>query len=134
MKKAAVKYGLSILLGMGMVWVVQNNYGYNSGMEPVQRYLVLCNAFTIPGTILLMVGILVFISGTGALDGITYALRWLRLTLLPFGKQPRYDEYVKARRERKKVSGGFLMISGALFLAVAIVFLVLFYSVYTPAR
>lgn len=131
LKKSFPRYVITILIGAGLVWLTLDLHGYSSLTSQVDRYRLLCDAFTIPGMILLMLGLLVLVSGSSGLDGITYVLHWLRLTLIPFGgKQPRYADHVQRRRERKKVHGGFLIISGCLFLAAAIVFLILFYSLY----
>lgn len=131
-KNALLRYALTLSAGAAMVWLVLDLHGFAEKTTAADRYLVLSNAFTIPGTVLLMSGILTLISGTGALDGLTYALNWLKLTLLPFGKQPRYMDHVERRKNRPKFRGGFLLICGALFLAVAVFFLVRFYEYYPP--
>lgn len=94
-------------------------------------YRVLCDAFTIPGIILLMLGLLVWVGTTGTLDGITYALSWLRNRILPFVKGARretYYEYV-ARKDKNRARGyAFLFICGAVFMFAAFVFVGLFYT------
>ena len=128
-RRTLIKYGVTVLLGAGLVWLTLELQGYAYLKSDMERYRLLSNAFTIPGSILLMLGLLVLISSTGAYDGLTYALRWLRMTLLPFGasKHERYYDYVQRRRTRPKVHGGFLMVVGGAFLAVAVVFIFLFY-------
>lgn len=76
----------------------------------LQLARLLSNAFTIPGSILLMLGLLVLISSTGAYDGLTYVLRWLRMTLLPFGASKHERYYDDVQRRRTALSGSSLMI------------------------
>ena len=130
LRDALTRYGITVACGAGLVWLILDLHGYAALTAMVDRYRLLSNAFTIPGAILLMMGLLVLISGSGAYDGLSYVLNWLKLTLLPFGKQERYYDHVQRRHARKKPNGGFLIITGAAFLAVAILFLVLFYSLY----
>lgn len=103
-------------------------------LEPlVEQYRILCDAFTIPGLVLIMLGFLVWISGTGTLDGLSYALQGLKRMLIPgagLEKGERYGDYVE-RKRKKRISGyGFLFVVGGVFMAIALVFMALFYSIY----
>ena len=129
-RSVLLRYGITAACGAAIVLLVLDLHGYSSLTTDLERYRLLSNAFTIPGTVILMIGLLVLISGTGIFDGLSYVLNWLRLTLLPFGKQERYYDHVQRRHARKTPNGLFLIIVGAAYLAVAIVFLVLFYTIY----
>lgn len=99
----------------------------------VDQYCVLCDALTVPGVVLIMVGLLIAISNTGALDGLFYALSFAIRSLIPGGRgkrDERYADYVDRRRENKLKGYGFLIIAGGITVAAALVFLALFYSVY----
>jgi len=134
MKGILLRYGIAILFGAGLVWLVLHLHGYAALTEEADRWKTLSNAFTIPASVLLMVGVLVLINNTDALDGLTYALNWLKTTLLPGSKQPRYTDYVEHRRARPKGKSAFLFIVGFAFLAVAVFCLIKFYQFYTPKR
>ena len=99
-------------------------------MEAVEQYRVLCDAFTIPGALMVMVALLLSLNNLGALDTLMYLLSYLPRMLAPgaFGEPEKLIDYVEHRREKRGKGFGFLYVVGFLFLGIAIVFLVLFYS------
>lgn len=99
----------------------------------VDQYLMLCDAFTIPGMLLIMVGCLIWASNLGALNGLSYVVRIAVFSLIPGKRLERdeaYGDYVARKREKKLKGYGFLFISGLIVMAVAMVFMMLFYSLY----
>ena len=126
------KYLVTVGVGalMAYFYVAMRDFAGSSTME---RYRMLCDAFTIPGIILLAVGALVALSNEGVFYGLTYALTYFVRTLFPFGgrrEQEKYYDYVERKRENRTTGYGFLFIVGAAFMAIALVFLILFYSLY----
>ena len=98
----------------------------------VDLYLVLCDAFTIPGLLALMFALLFSVGNTGALDGVGYvAVNALKM-LIPGAARnmERYNEYLERRRANRMRGFGMLYVSALICLAVSAVFLVLFYSLY----
>ena len=96
-------------------------------------YRMLCDAFSIPGILLLCVGALVAVANEGALDGLSYVVSYAARRLIPgkFGPVERYYDYVQRKRANKTRGYGFLLISGAVVMAVALVFMALFYWNYS---
>ena len=97
-------------------------------------YRLLSDAFGVPGILLVAVGLLSWLAGEGALDGIMYGLSTLGFYLIPgrrMGKRKTYGEYVAERREKKRFSVAFLLISGTVSIAVSLVFVLLFESIHT---
>ena len=132
-KSALLRYGITTAIGALLTLLVLDLHGYVNAATQLERYRILCDAFTIPGLLILMLGCMVWIAGTGALDGISYALKHLATMLLPFahGKDERYYDYVSRKQEKRgKGSCVFLLLTGSGFLAVAGVFMVLFYSIF----
>ncbi len=133
-----LKYGITTLIGLVMVFTVISNYGYAEATETVDKYRILCDAFTIPGVVILMVGALVWISTTGALDGISFLLSGLVKRLMPIGRwreerdEKFYEYTVRKKAERINRGYGFIFVVGGIFMALAAVFMALFYSVYVP--
>lgn len=133
--KKLIGYLVCAAVGAGMaVW-----YAFANGIktaEPLsEKYRILCDAFTIPGIALLSVALLVLFSTMNAYDGIAFLLRNLRRSLIPGGrtKYPHetYYEFIEKRKERDKVKGyGFIAVTGAVFMAAAAVFLILFFKAY----
>jgi len=131
-KTALIKYGIAFAAGGGLCLFCLSNNGYYTAATQADKYRCLCDAFTIPGTVLLMLGLLCIIAGAGALDGIAYAVRSLKRAFIPFAgvKHERYGDYVKERRSKPRLKTGFLLVTGGAFMAAAILFMVLFYQIY----
>lgn len=105
----------------------------DTALTQADWYLVLCDAFTVPGILLTMLGCLIWASSQGAMDGLAYCIRWAVFSLIPgkrLARDETYGDYVERKRENRTKGYGFLFYSGLLTIAVAIVFMVLFYQVY----
>lgn len=131
LKVNLLKYGISALVCGGMVWlyVYLRDFASQSTME---QYRILCDAFTIPGLTALMFALLLSVSNEGALDGLGYVASIAVKSLTPGGRKKieKYYDYVQRKREKKLTGYGFLYIVGAICMAVAVVFMVLFYQLY----
>lgn len=93
------------------------------------KYRMLCDAFTIPGLFMCLLGALVWVSNEGAFTGLSYCMRMAICALIPGKRKDGYEKYgdYVERKAQKKVTGyAFLIYSGAAVLAVAIVFLILY--------
>ena len=126
-----LRCGLCVAIGAPMSLLILKNYGYATDLPAAERCRILCDAFTVPGVLMLMVGCLVALSNAGALLGLVYTLRHLASRLIPAigHREETYYEYLERRREKGGVRGyGFLFLTGGAFLAVALVFFVLFYK------
>lgn len=127
-----IKYGsCGLLVAVFAVgYAISNNI---AALKPVNQYRILSDAFTIPGMLLILFGAMTWLAGKGALDGIMYCLKAVGSYLIP-GRQLQeretYGDYVAQRREKKRGSVGFLLISGLVSMAISTVFLILYYSVY----
>lgn len=134
LKTNLLKYGISgaIALALAYVFINLRVDFQNPGNTPlVEWYRIVCDAFTIPGLIFLMVGCLVSLSNQGALDGIGYAATVAFRMLIGAGaKMERYKEYLERRRANRMKGYGFLYVVGGVCMAVSGVFMILFYSQY----
>ena len=133
LKSKLIKYGISF--GFCILWTLiyvngKNLFHYH--LRGAAAYLVLCDGFVVPGLLLILVGALVWISTTGALDGLGYVLSTGLSFLIPGtkGKSRRYADYVERRAGRRAKGYGFLFLTGVIWFAIGMVFFVLFYSVY----
>jgi len=128
-----LKYGITTAIAASLVWFHMDLQGYASAAVPAEQYRILADAFTIPGMLLLMVGLLVVISNEGMFEGLSYVVSYAVKTLVPGMNKghERYGDYVERKREKGPVTGfGFLFVVGAVFMAAAGVFIALFYTVY----
>ena len=134
LRSILLKYGITTAIGALMVWITLSNYGFSEMTSAADRYRLLCDAFTIPGVILMMIAILVWLSRQGALDGVGYAFTHAVKMLIPGQKKhEKYGDYVArkhAKDEEAKGKHWFIFFVGLAFFLVALVFFALFYSVY----
>lgn len=132
--KNLLKYGISTAVGLLMVvvYVFSRDYGTRDfwSWSLLNKALVLCDGFTIPGVVFLCVGGLVWASTQGALDGISFALKVGLKSLIPGTKKEhiRYYDYVQKKRENRPQGYGFLLIVGVAFMAVALLFMAIYYQ------
>ena len=130
-----LKYGVTSAIGLlvaVMYFFSHVSLDTMGSLPAVDIVLVLCDAFFVPGTFILMLGLLFWVASEGALDGVGYLGSCLVKTLIP-GKRTefeRYGDYVARKRENKVRGYGFLLISGCITMLIAIVFYILFYVEY----
>lgn len=129
-----LKYGITTFVAVLIASAVINLHGYDEAMTAADKYRILSDAFTIPGVVLMLCSLLVFVSNQGIFDGISYALRYAVKSLIPgLGgqKQERYSDYIERKREKGGIAGyAFLFHVGLVFFLIALVFIGLFYSAY----
>ena len=127
-----LKYGITAAVGALMAYGNMTLDGFWQATETAARYRILCDAFTVPGLILVLSAVLVFVSNEGIFHGITYALTYALRMLIPGAahKGERYGDYVERKREKGPIKRyGFLAIVGGAYLVLALIFLALYYSV-----
>ena len=135
LKKNLIKYGVTVALSFGLAFLfvyLRVDFKNPAETELVEWYRILCDAFTIPGLLLLMFGCLMSLSNAGAMDGLGYAVVNGLKMLIPGGalKMERYKEYLERRRANRVRGYGFLYIVGAVCMAIALIFMILFYGIY----
>ena len=129
-KANLIKSGIFSAVGILVVilFVCSSDFG---AQTTVDKYKILCDAFTIPGLLMLMFAAMLSISNEGGLDGVSYLVKQgFRMLTFRGISQEKYLDYVQHRRENRLTGYGFLYIVGAVFMAVALIFLALFYSIY----
>ena len=129
-KANLIKSGIVTVVGILVVilFVSSSDFG---AQTTVDKYKILCDAFTIPGLLMLMFAAMLSISNEGGLDGVSYLVKQgFRMLTFRGISQEKYLDYVQHRRENRLTGYGFLYIVGAVFMAVALIFLALFYSIY----
>ena len=129
-KANLIKSGVASVVGilLAVAFILSSGFGEESLMN---RYKILCDAFTIPGLLMLMFAVLISVSNEGALDGLSYVVKqgFRMLTFRGLGTE-KYLDFVESRREKRVRGYGFLYIVGAVFMAIALIFMALFYSLY----
>ena len=129
-KGTIVKYAITLSLGAALSAVALIARNYTALESAAERYRALSDAFSIPGVVMIMVGIILLIAKDGFFDMITYSLGKFAKSLIPFSRktdETYYDYKVRKSEERLK---GFscLFVVGALFLILTAVFTILFFT------
>ena len=126
------KYGITFALMGLFTWGILSGYGYSVDAPIADRYLQLSDAFFVPGIIVLLLGALVWVSTTGFFDSFSYVVGVGLRALLPFMRRGDHEKYYdyKVRKGEHRASGfGFLLISGAIYILVGVVFTILYTKV-----
>ena len=126
--RSAIKYLLTLLFGFAMAaWVAWSKDILGQAVLK-DVFHILTDAFFIPAILILGAGALVFTTNEGAFDAITFGLKsfWGMFSKKLKPRQETYYDYRMSRQE-KKLPFGFLLICGAIFFAVSMVMLSLYY-------
>lgn len=133
MRKKSVKYLVAIVCGLAVAAICAFGWGINEVGSVSECYRILADSFTIPGVMMSSASVLIWISSKGGYDVITYGFSYVKNTFNPNAKLNESFYDYKIRREEKRLKGCFYLLwVGLGFIAVAVVFTVLFNSTYTP--
>ncbi len=95
-----------------------------------ERYMILCNAFTIPGVVILGIASLVLVSREGVFDGFAYTGYAIKSMFTRVKEHIRYGDFVLERREKRKEKQLPVLpifAAGLIYAAVAAFYLIRFY-------
>ncbi len=131
-KKLLTRYLVTAIIAGMATCIVMWLRDYSSILPAAERYKILSDAFTVPGVILIMFSGIMWVASDGFFDGLGYVFGRAGSMLLPFFKkkhQTYYDYKTEKAEKRDKHSFLHILIVGAVFTAVAAVFVVLYESV-----
>ena len=129
--KYAICFGVEALIAFLVIW----SKGFFTPSAAVNLQ-ILSDAFFVSGVLMTLFAGLLYVSGEGALIGISFVLRNVVLTFIPMGraKHERYTDY-RARKlgDGKKQDSSCILRTGLFFLAIGIILTVIwdvkFYNV-----
>lgn len=130
-RNALIKYGVTALCGGAVVGLVLELHGFAQAATQADRYKILADAFTIPGVVIALLWVLIWLGGEGAFLGIGYAVRYAVRMLIPgnaLGPRERYSDYVARKSEQPPVKATFLLFTGLAFILIAVIFIILYYN------
>ena len=109
-------------IGLAAVALIAWSKDVQSQTELVKIYHILCDSFFAVGIVVLCIGVLIFSSNEGTFDIIKYGISSF-LGMFKKNYVKKYDSFYDYRAERagQKLSCGFLVISGALLVAISLV-------------
>lgn len=122
------KHLIAIVVGLFISLMTFLAQGLFLGPDTQQSYRILSDGFFLSGVLLAGTGLLSWIAGKGQFTGIRYLGHWLGTTLgwgYPKKRPMGYYEY-RQQQSQRSIGSGFLLLPGLGFLALAVVFLLLF--------
>ena len=127
------KYGITSVIALAMIWVYCSCR--DLFQQPImERWRILCDAFTIPGLTFVMIGFLIMVANEGFFDMLSYAASKAVGIFLPgrgfSDNGEKYYDYVQRKRGNRTTGFGFLFVVGCVLLAFAFLFMFLFYRLY----
>lgn len=129
LKKRLIQYSIAAAIGIAIALLVMNAEGFFVLVgNNAETYSILSDACFVPAAVLISVGALVWIANTGLFDSVSYALTVAAHAIIPFMRN-RPKSYYDYKSEREGKSGKtpmFILYTGAAFLLLAIIFLVIY--------
>ena len=127
------KYGITSAIALAMIWVYCSSR--DLFQQPImERWRILCDAFTIPGLTFVMIGFLIMVANEGFFDMLSYAASKAVGIFLPgrgfSDNGEKYYDYVQRKRGNRTTGFGFLFVVGCVLMAFAFLFMFLFYRLY----
>ena len=128
-KSKSRKYIIASAIGVAIGICVFAIKGGFDATDKILTLYALCDAFFVPGILLLGFGTLLFCADDGVFDMLTYGT--MKVVNLVRSEKRRssfpktFYDYRVMKQEGRKGGFGYLMIIGAVFLAVAVLFLIL---------
>ena len=131
-KDAMIKYGICVGVEMVVAFLVIWSKGFFTDSAAV-NIQILSDAFFVPGVLMTLFAGMAYVSGEGALVGISFVLRNALLTFIPMGraKQERYADYRERKlREAKKRDNKAILVSGLIFLFIGAALTAIWYAAF----
>ena len=133
MNKNLLKYGITSVAGLIVAVLITWSRGAFSPEAEIKTIVsAFCDGFFVTGMLLTLFGILVWVSGTGFFDGLTYGLQFIVQKIIPLYRQEykSYYDYKTEKAERRyKGSTVFMMVVGLIFIGISGIILVFYYNV-----
>lgn len=131
-RKSIRKYGIAIMVGAAFLTLSLSLNHFLEAETAAEKVRLLCDGFTIGGTVLVCAGAFVWLHNQGMFHGIGYALSYAVKGLIPGALATdvpeRYGDYVERKNEKGPVKGySFLFVVGGGFFAVAVILLIAFF-------
>ena len=128
------KYLITSIIGLTVTISLLFSFGIAGGELNAQETMrAYADAFSATGILLVAAGALVFASGEGMFDGISYAGIFAVRALIPGmrhnGPMEKYGDYKLAKSEKRIKGYSFLFYVGLAFLLVGTIFTVLYFAV-----
>ena len=122
--KAVKRYLITLAAGLAMAAYILWQKDIFGQTETAMIFHILCDAFFVPGVLLVCFGLLIFSTNEGTFDGMTYAVKSF-VNMFRKHNLKQYDNYYdyKASRKSRDTKFAYLIFCGLFFIAVSAVML-----------
>lgn len=126
------EYVITAAIGLAVAVLIALSRGIFSAEEIDAIITIVSDAFFIPGVLLLCIGLILYASNEGLFLGVAYGFKVIGRTITAKKDEKlvneEYHEYY-ARMSQKKVKIKHFLLIGTIFVAVSIVFVVVYFFV-----
>ena len=121
---ALKRYLIALAVGFGIAAYILWLRDIFGQTETAMIFHILCDAFFVPGVLLVCFGLLIFSTNEGTVDGMTYAVKSF-VNMFRKKSLKKYDSYYdyKASRKNRDTKFAYLIFCGLFFIAVSAVML-----------
>ena len=121
MKGFLLRYGLTAAIGAFVAFLIMIGKGIFAAADSIEVLHILCDAFFVPGALLVCAGLLIFVSNGGVFDMLAYGVMLVFDGLRRDVTKRKYRTFYDYRESRKgkKREMGFILIVGLVYIAVA---------------
>ncbi len=130
-----LRYGVAIAAEIGLLFAYFGLVGLFSETSFVRIYKLLSDGFLVVGMLAFGIGLLVYFSTLGAFNFLSFTALKIAskfVHTMPIATMS-YGDYVNGKK-KSDAKFSYLLITGAVLLAVCGIFIAFFYSVYVPAE
>ena len=131
MKKNILRYSIASAVGLALAFVILCFKNIFSQTDAVKVFQILCDAFFVTGICFACIGVIMLAGNGGAFDMLGYAFVMLFDALRKDISKRKYKdfyEYRQAKKEKKR-NVLYMFVVGGAFIAISVIFLILFYQV-----
>lgn len=128
LRNYAICVGIEVLIAFFVIW--SKGFFTQSTAVNIQ---ILSDAFFVAGILMTLFAGMMYVSGEGALIGISFVLRNVVLAFIPMGraKHELYADYrARKLREAKKHNNKHILVTGLIFLFIGIAFTAIWYAAF----
>ena len=126
----ALPYIISAAVGVAIFVIVICVQQIWNADDTAQTMQILSDACFVPGVLLAGVGLIIFASNGGAFDMLAYAFIRLFDLFRKDARNKKYKDFYEYREARKDKKRGmaFMLIVGAVFILIAVIFLAVYFA------
>ena len=125
--KAFIKYLITLGVGFALALMVMSSKGLFGMTDPKTIFHILSDSFMVAGVLLGGLGLLVFVSNEGVFDILIFGTKQF-FGFFRKGKTQKYADFYeyKEAKSQNKLKFGSILVCGAFFMLLTVVFYVLY--------